>query len=159
MYGDSAGGGLAAAATLKLRDAGGVMPGALVLWAPWSDVTETGDTYHTLRGDDPKLVYEGNLEHCANAYANPSDHKHAHVSPVYGDYSKGFPPTLIQVGTKDILLSCAVRQYQAIQTAGGDATLDVYEGMPHVFQPALPESPESKQAMKRVQAFLEAQWE
>jgi len=156
LYGDSAGGALAAAATLKLRDAGGEMPGALVLWAPWSDLTETGDTYHTLKADDPKLVYSGSLKNCADAYADPKDQKHPYVSPVYGDYSKGFPPTLIQVGTKDLLLSCAVRQYQAIESAGGAATLDVYEGMPHVFQPTLPDSPESVQAMRQVVKFINA---
>jgi len=155
LYGDSAGGALAAAATLKLRDSGGAMPGALVLWAPWSDLTETGDTYHTLKADDPRHVYAGSLKNCADAYADPKDQKHPYVSPVYGGYSKGFPPTLIQVGTKDLLLSCAVRQYQAIEGGGGSAVLDVYEGMPHVFQPMLPDSAESRLAMRKVNAFLD----
>lgn len=53
MFGDSAGGGLAAGAILKMRDEGLGMPAALVLWSPWTDVTGTGDTYFTLRNYDP----------------------------------------------------------------------------------------------------------
>ena len=56
IYGDSAGGGLAAGTVLKMRDKGLGMPAAVVLWSPWSDITETGDTYRTLRDHDPVLV-------------------------------------------------------------------------------------------------------
>ena len=50
----------------------------------------------------------------AGAYANPSDQEHPYVSPVYGNFSSGFPPTLIQGGTKEMLLSDFVRLYQAL---------------------------------------------
>ena len=113
IYGDSAGGGLAAGAVLKARDEGVGLVGAVVLWSPWSDITETGDTYASLREEDPLLVYAGVLKNSADAYADPKDQKHPYVSPVYGDYSKGFPPTLIQVGTREIFLSNSVRHYQA----------------------------------------------
>src|SRR5436190_7066375 len=69
IYGESAGGGLAAAAVLKMRDQGLGMPTAVVLWSPWSDITDTGDTYATLQDADPLLYYPGNLQHCAAAYA------------------------------------------------------------------------------------------
>jgi epsilon-lactone hydrolase len=155
FFGDSAGGGLAAGATLKLRDEGTGMPGALVLWSPWADITETGDSYQTLKGADPMLSYSKGLKIAADAYAAPKDQKHPYVSPVYGDFKKGFPPTLIQVGTKEILLSTAVRLYQAIESAGGTAKLDVYEGMPHLFQHQLPQSPESQLAMRKVKQFVD----
>ena len=155
VYGESAGGGLAAGTVLKLRDKGLGMPAAVVLWSPWADITETGDTYTTLQQADPLLNYPKNLKHCADAYADPADQKHPYVSPVYGDYSKGFPPTLIQAGTKEIFVSIAIRQYQAIDTAGIPVKLDLYEGMWHIFQVFNYELPESKLARKKVKAFLQ----
>jgi len=155
IYGDSAGGGLAAGVVLKLRDAGLGMPAVVVLWSPWADITETGDTYVTLRDAEPNYLYERVLGPSADAYANPKDQKHPYVSPVYGDFMKGFPPTLIQGGTREIFLSNFVRLYQALDTAGQTVTLDIYEGMPHVFQLKLPTSPESMAALKKMDAFLQ----
>jgi acetyl esterase/lipase len=154
VLGDSAGGGLAAGAVLKLRDKGLAVPGALILWSPWSDITETGDTYVTLRRADPLLDYKLLLKRAADAYADPKDQKNPYVSPVYGDYSKGFPPTLIQGGTKEIFLSNCVREYRAIDGAGGTAVLDIYEGMPHVFQGILFGTPEAQQSMVKMKKFL-----
>ncbi|HXJ17793.1 MAG TPA: alpha/beta hydrolase, partial [Candidatus Polarisedimenticolia bacterium] len=154
IYGDSAGGGLAAGAVLKLRDAGLGMPAAVVLWSPWADITETGDTYVTLKDAEPQYLYETLMRPSANAYADPKNQKNPYVSPVYGDFRKGFPPTLIQGGTKEILLSCFVRLYQALDTAGQTVKLDIYEGMPHVFQIKLSTSPESVTALKKMDAFL-----
>jgi epsilon-lactone hydrolase len=155
IYGDSAGGGLAPAAVLKMRDQGLGMPAAVVLWSPWSDITETGDTYTTLKLAEPNYLYATFLKPCADAYADPRDQKNPYVSPVYADYTKGFPPTLIQGGTKEIFLSNFVRLYQAIDAADIPAKLDLYEGMTHVFQFRLPDSPESKLALRKMKLFLD----
>ena len=155
VYGESAGGGMAAGVVLKMRDLGLGMPAAVVLWSPWSDISETGDTYKTLQVADPLLYYPDNLKHCADAYADPSDQKHPYVSPVYGDYSKGFPPTLIQAGTKEIFVSNAVRHYQALDQADVPVKLDLYEGMWHIFQVFNYDLPESKLARGKVRAFLD----
>ncbi|HZD35116.1 MAG TPA: alpha/beta hydrolase [Nitrososphaeraceae archaeon] len=133
MYGDSAGGGLVAGSVLKMRDQGLGMPAALVLWSPWTDVTGIGDTYFTLSDADPFITNDSQRDMAA-AYAHPSDQTHPYVSPVYGNFSSGFPPTLIQGGTKEMLLSDFVRLYQALDQAGIPVKLDIYEGMPHVFQ-------------------------
>jgi len=154
IYGDSAGGGLAAGAVLKMRDAGMGMPSAVVLWSPWSDITDSGDTYDTLKDADPLLVYANSLENAANAYAKPADQKNPYVSPIYGDYQQGFPPTLIQVGTKEIFLSNAVRHFQALDQAGIEVEIDPYEGMWHVFQAFNWELPESELARRKMAAFL-----
>jgi len=147
LYGDSAGGGLSAGSVLKMRDQGMEMPAALILWSPWSDITETGDSYVTLRDAEPFFTYRDVLGPSALAYADATDHRHPYVSPVYGDFTMGFPPTLIQGGTKEIFLSNFVRLYQALDQAGQTVKLDLYEGMPHVFMAALPESPESRAAV------------
>lgn len=154
LYGDSAGGGLAAGATLKMRDTGKGMPAALILWSPWSDITETGDTYITLQEADPILIYDKSLEFCASAYADPQDQKNPYVSPVYADYTKGFPPTLIQGGSKEIFLSNFIRHYQALDQAGIAVKLDLYEGMWHVFQGLNPNLPESRLARQKMIDFI-----
>ncbi|WP_287527546.1 alpha/beta hydrolase [Okeania sp. SIO2C2] len=154
LYGDSAGGGLAAGSTLKMRDLGMGMPAALVLWSPWADISETGDTYVTLRDAEPYYTYEDRLGPSALAYANKEDHQRPYVSPVYGDFSAGFPPTLIQGGTKEIFLSNFVRLYQALDQAGQTVKLDIYEGMPHVFQQKLPDTKESQDALKKVSSWV-----
>ena len=152
VFGDSAGGAILAGALLKLRDDGAPLPGAVILWSPWSDVTATGDTYQTLADWDPMLSFD-RLAVSAAAYADPADQKNPYVSPVYGDYAKGFPPTLIQGGTREIFLSNMVRHYQALRAGGVDATLDLYEGMIHVFQPMAPGAPENQTALQRCVDF------
>jgi acetyl esterase/lipase len=147
LYGDSAGGGLSAGSVLKMRDQGMEMPAALILWSPWSDISETGDSYVTLRDAEPFCTYRDILGPSALAYVDAGDHRHPYVSPVYGDYTKGFPPTLIQGGTKELFLSNVVRLYQALDQAGQTVKLDLYEGMLHVFMAVLPESPESRAAV------------
>ena len=155
LYGDSAGGGLAAGVTLKMRDLGMEMPAALVLWSPWADISETGDTYVTLRDAEPYYTYEHVLAPASLAYAGVADHKNPYVSPVYGDFKQGFPPTLIQGGTKEIFLSNFVRLYQALDQSGQTVKLDIYEGMPHVFVPTLPASRESQAAIAKVREWTQ----
>ena len=153
MYGDSAGGGLVAGSVLKMRDKGLGMPAALVLWSPWTDLIGVGDTFFTLENADPFLSNDL-AKKMAGAYANPSDQKNPYVSPVYGDFSNGFPPTLIQGGTKEMLLSDFVRLYQALDQANIPVKLDIYEGMPHVFQTFLQNTTESNIAISKTSDFL-----
>lgn len=152
LYGDSAGGGLATSTVLNLRDKGMGMPAVAVLWAPWVDLTNEGDTAHTLSEEDPLLDYEKLLEPSAMVYADGLDLNDPRVSPINADFSKGFPPVLIQGGTKEIFLSTAIRLYQKLEAEGQDAKLDIYEGMPHVFQ-QFP-LPESEIAIAKSAAFI-----
>jgi epsilon-lactone hydrolase len=155
MFGESAGGGLVAGSVLKMRDNGLGMPAAVALWSPWLDLTGNGDTYFTLKNEDLFLSYDSVLENAADAYAAPADQKNPYVSPVYGNFSKGYPPTLIQGGTREILLSDFVRLYQALDHANIPVKLDIYEGMPHVHQ-FLYKTPESKIALSKMNDFLQA---
>src|SRR5215472_1484441 len=130
------------------------MPTAAVLVSPWLDVTPSGDTETTLHDADPNQLYEKHGVHAAAAFADPKDQKHPYASPVYGDFSKGFPPTLIQGGLKEVLLSGFVRMYQALDVAGVPVKLDLYEGMVHNFPDRIPDAPESILARKKMRAFL-----
>ena len=153
VAGDSAGGGLAVSTVLNLRDAGIGMPGAAVLISPWVDLTDNGDTMHTLSGEDPIVTYLGWLKNAAGAYAGTTSVDDPHVSPIYADFSKGFCRTLIQDATKTILESGSVRLYRALDAAGADVKLDMYEGMWHDF-PWWADVPESQLAFKKIAAFL-----
>ena len=153
IFGDSSGGNIAAGSVLKMRDQGLPLPGALYLMSPSCDLTYMGDTLTTLGKVDPVLDPESSSWGAA-AYADPADQKQPYASPVYGDYSKAFPPTLIQGGTREMLLSVFVREYQAIRSGGHEAVLDLYEGMPHVFQGSIPNTPEARTATARAAAFF-----
>src|SRR5204863_3308049 len=75
IFGDSAGGGLAPGAVLKMRDRGLGMPAAVVLWSPWSDITDSGDTAVTLKHAEPTYLYEKHLKRSADAYVDEKDQK------------------------------------------------------------------------------------
>ena len=152
LYGDSAGGGLATSTILNLRDKGLGMPAVVVLWAPWVDLTNEGDSANSLSDEDPLLDYKNLLKPSALAFADGLDLNDPRVSPIYADFRKGFPPTLIQLGTKEIFLSTGVRLFQKLEAQGQVATLDVYEGMPHIFQQY--GITESKIAIRKSAAFI-----
>ena len=141
IYGESAGGALAASTVLNLRDRGNGLPAAALLWSPNTDLSGRDDSTVTLDPDDPVLTYSTLLVSGSRAYAGDVALDDPRVSPLYADLSRGFAPTLIVVGTKEMLLSSSVRFYQALEAAGQSVKLDVYEGMWHVFpQYGLPES-------------------
>lgn len=152
IYGDSAGGGLAVSTILNLRERGMGMPAVTVLWSPWVDLTNAGDTAHTLLEADPTLSYDGLLFQSALAFADGLDLNDPRVSPLYAEFDEGFPPSLIQAGTKEIFLSTAVRLYQKLEAAGQETKLDIYEGMWHIFQQH--DLPETEVALRKSAAFI-----
>lgn len=153
MYGDSAGAAIAVSSILKMRDMEISLPGALVLWSGWFDIDDIGDTYFTSKNNDPNLVYDDFLENCAEAYAPKSEWKNPYVSPVYGNYSEEFPPTMIQVGTKELFLSNSIRMYRTLKENNKEVELDVYEGMWHLWQ-GYYHIPESKMAIENTKKFI-----
>ncbi len=153
VFGGSAGGGLALATLLKARQQGLPMPRALGLFSPWADLTRTGDSYFANEGRDPVLLWEGNLEHFAAAYAEGHAPAAPLLSPVNADYDSGFPPTLIVTGTRDLFLSNSVRLARRLQLAGVDAELRIWEAMFHGFD-LMPDLPEGEQARREMAGFL-----
>ena len=154
IMGDSAGGNLTAGCTLKMREQHLPLPAALYLISPGVDVSDGGDTSVTLAAADPVLSAEASVWSRESYAPVAADRKNPIVSPVYGDYTLPFPPTFITAGTREIALSGAVREYQAIRGGGKEAVLDVYEGMPHVFMSLIPQAPETKTATKRAADFF-----
>jgi acetyl esterase/lipase len=133
VFGGSAGGNLALSMVLKARDQRLALPGAVVAISPWSDLTNTGDSYSTLLGQDPILHSYEAIEWCVHAYVDQVDLRRPLLSPVYADYRTGFPPTLVQTGTRDLFLSNCTRLYRKMKDDGVDVELSVWEGMWHGF--------------------------
>ena len=152
IFGASAGGGLTAAVIVAARDKGLPLPAAAVLNTPWSDLSKTGDSYYANEGVDPILSsYDGSLGAMAKLYAGDAGLKHPLVSPVYADYTPGFPPTMLVTGTRDLLLSPTVRLHRALRAAGVDAELHVFEAMWHGFNTV----PEGAIAQAEAVAFFD----
>jgi len=127
--GQSAGGNIAAALILRARDEGLPLPGAAVLITPEVDLTESGDSFRTNLGVDTMLrksLMPANL-----LYAGGHDLTDPYLSPLFGDFAPGYPPTFLQAGTRDLFLSNAVRMHRALRAAGVEAELHVFEAMPH----------------------------
>lgn len=150
LIGDSAGGGLALAVALALREKGEETPGAVVCLSPWADLSEIGESEFVSESEDPILCAEG-LRESARMYGG-TDLKNPLVSPVYGDYDASFPPTLIHAGTKEILLRDALKVKQRMEQQGAPVSMEVFEGMWHVWH--LFNVPESEEAMAKIRAFL-----
>ncbi len=153
VSGGSAGGNLAAALILRARDEGLPPPAGAVLLSPEADLTESGDTFKTMVGIDTvgggKSLMPANL-----LYANGHDLSHPYLSPLFGDFTKGFPPTLLTSGTRDFFLSNTVRMHRALRSAGVHAELHVMEAGPHGGFMA--DTPEERDITDEVRRFIQA---
>ena len=116
---------------------------ALALLTPATDGRLISDTNAANAQLDIVLKPDAMAEFWA-VYAGGNDRADPYLSPVYGDFSKGFPPTLLQSGTRDLLLSDTVRMHRALRSAGVDAQLHVWEAMPHGGFGGAPEDQEMR---------------
>ena len=152
LTGESAGGNLALALALRLKQEKMPLPACIALLSPWGDVALTGDSYTALADVDPTLDYhtirEAALAFTGGDTALMSD---PNVSPIHADFH-GFPPVQIHAGTKELLLSDAETLAAAMKRDGVAATLLCWEGMCHVFQ--IFGFPESRLSMKTIGKFI-----
>lgn len=151
FVGESAGGNLALALALKLRDAGEPLPAAIALLSPWVDLAQMGKSYQDLADVDATLNAEELMEDAVCFAGSTERLRDADISPVYASF-QGFPPVLIHCGTHEILLSDSETLEKAMLRDGVDATLIRWEGMCHVFQAFGFE--ESKASNQQIGAFL-----
>jgi acetyl esterase/lipase len=150
--GDSAGGNLAMATLLSLRDAGEALPAACFLMSPWLDLSGDGDSHHSRSAYDPWFKPDY-LPVIARRFCADDQFRDPLVSPVFADAS-GLPPTLIQVGDHEILLSDSSRMADNINAAGGRVELQIWPKMWHVFQFFIGQMPESSRAIDDIGRFL-----
>ena len=132
VAGDSAGGNLALVLCHQLKQAGRQLPGRLVLMSPWTDMTASGRSYTQRAAMDPTITLDY-IHAVREVYAGGNELTSPLLSPLFGDY-RGFPPTLVQVGSNEILYSDSLRLRERMQAAGVHCQLEVWEDMWHVFQ-------------------------
>jgi monoterpene epsilon-lactone hydrolase len=153
MGGASAGGNFAAATILRARDLGLPLPAAAVLMTPEIDLTEGGDSFNTLLGIDTALtsrLMPANLLH-----AGGHDLAHPYLSPLFGDFTRGFPPTILFSGTRDLFLSNTVLMHRALRQADVEADLHIFDAATHIMFMAGSESEDRTRELRR---FLDRHW-
>lgn len=152
LAGDSAGGNLALEICLRLKEAERMLPRAMVLMSPWTDMRLVNKSYEQYADKDPMLTYEY-IETVRNAYATAeADFSSPNYSPLLADLSN-MPPTLIQVGSNEILRDDSEKLAKRYSKLGSVNKLEVYSGCWHVFQ----QMPLHKAtlAIESVRTFLE----
>jgi epsilon-lactone hydrolase len=155
IFGTSTGGGMTLAMILRAKAEGLALPAAIAPGTPWSDLTETGDTYKTNEWLDNVLVsYNGYLGRAALLYANGHDLKDPQLSPIYGDFT-GFPPAILTSGTRDLFLSLTVLTHRKLRRAGVEAELQVFEGMSHAQYNFDAFAPETKETFGEIARFFD----
>lgn len=132
LTGDSAGGNLALTLTLKLKQEKRLLPRGILLMSPWTDLTSTGKSFQTKAELDP-VLNSAYIDRMVKAYAGDRDLTDPFISPLFGDV-EGFPPTYIQVGENEILLSDSLRLHRAFVEKNVSVKIDIYPNMWHVFQ-------------------------
>lgn len=152
IAGDSAGGGLALATLLALRDAGDALPAGGVLFSPWTDLASSGETFVTNNGRDP-MFYGAVFRPVAQMYLANADARNPLASPVFGEFA-GLPPLLIHVGDTEVLLSDSTRVADKARAAGVAVDLKIWRSVPHVFQMYAPFMPEANRSLDEAGAFV-----
>jgi acetyl esterase/lipase len=155
--GDSAGGGLAAARLLSLRDRGRALPAAAVLLSAWTDLTAQGDSYKTRAEADPIHQRAMILATARQYLGRDGDASNPLASPLFGSLA-GLPPLLLQVGDRETVLDDSIRFAAKARLAGVRADLEVYPNMIHVFQQFADEIPEAREAIAGIGRFLHGIW-
>lgn len=153
ISGDSAGGGLALATVLSLRDAGDPLPAALICISPWADLTNQSAS-HTANAKVESVLRTDVLNEWARYYTDESNLTNPLVSPVYAD-SHGLPPLLIQVGRDEILLDDSITLAEKAKSAGADVTLRIWDDMWHAWPVLGDLIPESGMAFEEMKEFID----
>lgn len=140
LSGESAGGGLAVALALSLRNAGDPMPGGILAVAPFTDLTLSGPSLRAFNGDDP-AANRDLLTFMGASYFQGHEPTDPLVSPVFADLSQ-LPPLFVTASQGEVLLSDATRLAERAEMAGVDVTLRIVDDSVHVYTifPFLPET-------------------
>jgi acetyl esterase/lipase len=154
VAGDSAGGGMTLAVLLALRDGGLPLPAGGIGLSPFTDLTLSGDSIRSEEGIDP-IMHPRCLPDFVNRYVGAGQERDPLASPIFADFT-GLPPLLIQVGEHEIIRDDSVRVAAKARADGVDVTLEVWEGMFHVFQSHEPLLPEARDAVAHIGEFMKA---
>jgi acetyl esterase/lipase len=152
IAGDSAGGGLALATLLSLRDAGVPLPAAAVLFSPWTDLAATGTSMRTNNKSDP-MFWGDAVAKAARIYLGDTSPINPLASPLYADL-RGLPPLFIQASDSEVLLDDSTRLVEKAKQAGIPVSFRAWHKLPHVWQFFAPFLPEARQALAETADFI-----
>ena len=153
--GDSAGGNLAIASVLKLRELGLPLPGAVIAYSPWLDMAMRGETLET-NAETDALVGKPILEAMAGMFLGEgTDQLNPLANPLENDFT-GYPPLYINAGGAETLRSDAERLHEKAKAQGVNVTLSIVEGMQHVFPALSGRAPEANEELGRIAAWYQA---
>jgi acetyl esterase/lipase len=132
------------------------MPAAAFLMSAWTDLTASGDSYATRADADPIHQRPMILAIARKYLGGGVDARDPLVSPLMADAARlaALPPLLLQVGDRETVLSDSEQFAQKVRAAGGDAQLQAWPGMIHVFQQFPAELPEAREALGAAGRFL-----
>jgi len=153
VAGDSAGGGLALALVMRLRDLGESLPACVACLSPWNDMTGSGDSIIANSERDPMFCAE-DIGRYASAYLGSQSREDPLASPLFGNFAE-LPPLLSHVGDTECLLDDARQLHDKMLAAGRSSQLRIFKGVPHGWQFGTPFVPEARTALREIAAFIE----
>jgi monoterpene epsilon-lactone hydrolase len=153
LAGESAGGGLALATLVALRDAGTPLPGCVWLSSPWTDLAMSGESMLSKADVDP-LIQKPYLLEAAAAYLHGAEPRTPLASPLFADL-RGLPPLLIQVGTAETLLDDSIRLARAAALADVRVELQTWPEMIHAWTLYYPQLDDGARALDAMGAFVQ----
>ena len=153
ISGDSAGGGLSVATTLAIKDDNGILPNAIMPISPWVEMDPVSQSYEDNKELDPFVSKDGIAWFSSVYVPNENERKNPYASPLYGDF-KNFPPMLIQVGTREVLLDDSKKLNEKAKSDGCDVEIQIWDDMVHIFQGFAPYLPEANEALESISKFI-----
>jgi acetyl esterase/lipase len=150
VAGDSAGGGLAIATMLRLRERGHALPGCAACLSPWVDLTGAGKYRNA---GSCSMFQPRDITTFAGLYLHGASPELPEASPVFADLH-GLPPVLIQVSGTELLLDDALRLHEKAISCGVKSTLSVFPELPHVWQILFGLVPEARAALQQIANFI-----
>lgn len=153
FIGDSAGGGLAVASLLRTKSEGVPLPGAAVLFSPWTDLTCSGPSIERNDHADDMLSAAA-LRAAAAEYTDAQHLENAEVSPLFGDLA-GLAPMFVTVDRSETLLDDALRLVERARNAGTRCELRETSGLFHIWPIHVPYLREARATVADVIAFLD----
>lgn len=152
IAGDSAGGGLALAVTMRLRDEAIALPSSVVMFSPWTDLATTGGSLD--ENSDRCAMFAGDtIRRAAQFYVGDADPTHPYVSPLYGDF-RGLPPLLLHASHDEVLRDDSIRVATRARNAGVATTLQLWHRVPHVWQFFAAVLPEARASLAGTTHFV-----
>jgi monoterpene epsilon-lactone hydrolase len=153
IAGDSAGGGLAVSTLVALRDLGAPLPAGGVCISPWVDFEAEGESMTSRAAQDP-LVSREMILNLAKMYMGEKGSLREPLAAPLNAYLNDLPPLFIQVGNSETLLDDSTRLADKAKEAGVEATLQIWDEMPHVWHLAAPSLPEGQEAIEKIGEFV-----